>query len=490
MPVFDPTDPNGLPYQPVLSLAPYFAGTAMQNFAVGPVGSTKTTASIMKVAWEAGQIAKSRDGIRRSRYAVVRNTRQQLLDSTIKDWLKWFPDGQGGTFLKTDMTFQLRFNDVHCDVLFRGLDDANDVRRLLSLQLTGAFMDEFREINPDIFNALTGRIGRYPDGLLVPHRPQWGLDHKGNPIQGCVNDRGKPMKRVWGSTNPPDMDTFWHEYLSNPAEGVNVTIQPGGLSAEADWIDLLPTDYYEDLMVGKSQDWIDVYVHGKWGKSLAGQPVFKAFNRELHVAKTTLMPLKSAQNPIIVGMDFGLNPSAVLGQIDMFGRLVIFAALTSDGMGLTRFLQTILRPYLTQRFPGIPVVVVGDPAGITRAQTDERSCFDILKKEGFKALPARTNSPVARIAAVDTYLMRQVDGKPGVIIDPKDGHPLIKALGGGYRYKLKKSGELEESPEKNAHSHVADAAQYLCLHADGGLRGTLMGGARREVKVVRHGGWT
>lgn len=477
-------------YTPVPSVEAYLRSTAFQSFIVGPVGSTKTTASIMKVLYESAQVAKSRDGIRRSRYAIVRNTRQQLLDSTIRDWLKWLPDGEAGTFLKTDMTFTLRFNDVHCDVLFRGLDDANDVRRLLSLQLTGAFVDEFRELNPEIFNALTGRLGRYPDGLLVPHRKEWGFDHKGNPIRGCVDDQGKPMKRIWGSTNPPDMDTFWHEYLVNPAEGINVTLQPGGLSAEADWIDLLPTDYYEDLMVGKSPDWIDVYVHGKWGKSLAGQPVFKAFNRELHVAKSTLHPLKSASNPIIVGMDFGLCPSAVVGQIDMFGRLVIFAAHTSDGMGLTRFLQTILRPYLTQRFPGLPVVVVGDPAGVTRAQTDERSCFDILKKEGFKALPARTNAPVARMAAVDTYLMRQVDGKPGIIIDPKDALPLIKALSGGYRYKLKKSGELEDSPEKNAHSHVADACQYLCLHADGGLRGTLMGAQKREIKSVNHRGWT
>lgn len=481
---------SSINYTPVPSVEPYILSDAFQNFIVGPVGSTKTTASIMKVVYEAGRVAASRDGVRRSRYAIVRNTRQQLLDSTIKDWLKFLPDGQAGTFLKTDMTFQLRFANVHCDVLFRGLDDANDVRRLLSLQLTGAFCDEFRELNPDIFNALTGRLGRYPDGLLVPSRPQWGVDHKGNPVQGCVDDNGKPMKRIWGSTNPPDMDTYWHEYLSNPAPEVKVWIQPGGLTQEADWLHLLPTDYYEDLMVGKSEDWIDVYVHGKWGKSLSGQPVFKAFNRDLHVAKTELRPLKSANHPILIGMDFGLNPSAVIGQVDMFGRLVILGALTSDGMGVLRFIQTILRPWLTLHVPGIPNIVIGDPAGVIRGQTDERSCFDILKKEGFKVIPARTNSPVARIAAVDTYLMRQVEGRSGVLIDPVKAHPLVKALAGGYRYKLKKNNELEDSPDKNASSHIADAMQYLCLHADGGLRGTLNGGQRREVKPVSHRGWT
>lgn len=477
-------------YTPVPSVEPYILSEAFQNFIVGPVGSTKTTASIMKLLYEASRVAPSRDGIRRSRYAVVRNTRQQLLDSTIKDFTKWFIDGQMGVFLKTDMTFQLKLGNIHADILFRGLDDSNDIRRLLSLQLTGAFMDEFREINPEVFNALTGRLGRYPDGLLVPHRPEWGLDHKGNPIQGCVDDTGKPMKRIWGSTNPPDMDTFWHTHLDTPPDGVKVWVQPSGLAQEADWLHLLPTDYYEDLMVGKSQDWIDVYVHAKWGKSLAGQPVFKSFKRDLHVAKEPLRPIKSVNYPIIIGMDFGLNPSAVIGQVDAFGRLLILGALTSDGMGVLRFIQTVLRPWITQHVPGLAVIVVGDPAGAIRAQTDERSCFDILKKEGFRVMPARTNSPVARIAAVDAYLLRQIEGLPGILLDPTQCQPLVRALAGGYRYKAKKSGEYEDSPEKNLASHIADACQYLCLHADGGLRGTLMGGQRREVKSVSHRGWT
>lgn len=477
-------------FDSVPSVADYIRGEKFQNFIVGPIGSTKTTGSLMKLVYEASRVAKGRDGIRRSRYAIVRNTRQQLFDSTIKDFLKWFPDGQAGTFAKTDSTFKLKLKDIECEVMFRGLDDSNDVRRLLSLQLTGAFMDEFREINPDIFSALTGRLGRYPDGMLVPHRAKWGNDNKGNPIQGCVDDNGKSMKRLWGSTNPPDIDTFWHEYLTQYDESaVQVSIQPSGLSQEADWIHLLPSDYYDDLIKGKTQEWINVYVHGKWGESLSGRPVFKTFSLDLHVAKQTLRPMRTESRPLIIGFDFGLNPSAVICQTDMFGRLMVFAAESSEGMGVTRFIQTVLRPLMAQRFPGLMCIVVGDPAGTQRAQTDERSCFDILKAEGFKAMPARTNSPVARIAAVDAYLMRQVEGQPGLIIDPS-AKRLIHAMRGGYRYKLKKSGEMEDAPEKNQHSHIADAFQYACLHADGGLRGTLFGTQARPVLKTNAIGWT
>lgn len=311
-------------YNPPMSVVPFFTSDKFQNFIVGPVGSTKTTASIMKIALEAQKVAKCRDGIRRSRCVVVRNTRQMLYDTTIPDFLKWYPDGAAGAFQKTDSKFILRFDDVECEVLFRGLDDANDVRRLLSLQLTFGVMDEFREIHPDVFNALTGRLGRYPDKTM-------------NGVGAC-DDSGKQVHKVWGATNPPDADTFWEELLTNPPENASVTFQPSGRSPEADWVQYLPTEYYENLCHGKSDDWISVYVDGEFGRSLAGQPVFKCFNRENHVAKETTLVLES---PLLIGVDAGLNPSATIGQVTYDGRLVIHDAITGNEGGMGALLSLI-----------------------------------------------------------------------------------------------------------------------------------------------------
>ena len=189
-------------------------------------------------------------------------------------------------------------------------------------------------------------------------------------------------------------------------------------------------------------------------------------------------------------MDFGLSPAATINQLDLHGRLLTFASITSEGMGITRFIQEKLRPVLTERFAGLGVIVIGDPAGSQRAQTDERSCFDILKAEGFRVLPASTNSVVARIAAVEKLLSRQVEGRAGHLIDPS-ATELIRAMRGGYRYKIKKSGEMEASPEKNSHSHIADAHQYACLYAEGGnMFGGTMRTEKREIKRVSAGGWT
>ena len=465
-----------LTYSPPPSLVNYFLSDKFVNLVVGPVGSTKTTASILKILREAKRVAPCRDGVRRSRAVWIRQTREQLKDTSIPDFLKWFPDGAAGTYMKTDGKFIIRLDDVECEVLFRGLDDSNDVRRLLSLQASFAIADEFRELNMDIFNAMQGRLGRYPDKSM-------------NGV-GCCDENGTPLQKFWGASNPPDFDTPWEKYLNNPPENAAVFFQPSGLSPEADWRQYLPDDYYENLCHGKHQDWIDVYVHGKFGRSLSGRPVHPSFDHTYHVAKGPLTPHRHPEKPLLLGFDFGLNPSCVICQMDMMGRFLVFEAITSEGTGLVQFINQKLRPVLNTRFVGYRAVIIGDPAGQQRAQTDERSCFEILRQEGFQVVAAPTNSIVARIAALDKLLARQVDKGPGFLIDPRCTF-LINALRGNYRYKLKtRTEEFDSKPEKNEASHIAEALQYAALYADSGTWGSMLNTGRREIKKVSAKGWT
>jgi hypothetical protein len=423
-------------------------------------------------------MAPCKDGIRRSRAIWVRNTREQLRDTSIPDFLKWIPDGVMGFFLKTEYKYVIKVGDIECEVLFRGLDDANDVRRLLSLQASFFVFDEFREIHPDIYNTAQGRVGRYPDKMM-------------NGV-GCKTDDGDQNMHVWGMTNPPDMDTFWETLLTEPPDNVHVTIQPSGLAPEADWTQFLPDDYYSNLANGKTEDWIDVYIHAKFGKSLSGQPVFKSFDRTVHSAKDKLTPMYS-DDPLLIGVDAGLTPAAVIGQVAYDGRLVIYDSLISDGMGALRFVRERLKPLLANKFPGRRTIVIIDPAAFQRAQTDERTVADIYKTEGFTVKPARTNSVAARLAAVEKFLTRIVDGKYGVLIDATAATSLVQALAGKYRYKINTKGAREEKPEKShPWSDVADAFQYMCLHADGGETFGSAGWDNdlREVTKVASGGWT
>jgi len=490
---------NSVEYRPCASVQGFLQSEAFISLIVGPVGSTKTTAGLFKICYHAKRMAACRDGVRRSRAVWVRNTNEQLRDTSIPDFLKWFPDGVAGSYLKTGTRFFLRFDDVECEVLFRGLDDANDVRRLLSLQASFAVFDEFREIHKDIFDAMQGRLGRYPDKMMVPHRAAWGRDKDGHPIAGCVTDAGTQNKHLWGMSNPPDMDTFWEQFLSDPPANAEVFFQPSGLDPKADWLEFLPSEYYANLAVGKTEDWVDVYIKAMFGKSLAGQPVHRSFRVDFHVAKgpvKTIRPhdafttdsenLNNTPYPLLIGVDFGLTPAAVIGQMDPRGRLLVHRALTAEGMGSLRFIRERLKPVLANEFAGIPTLIIGDPAGIQRAQTDERSVFDIYKQEGFRIVPGRTNAIPGRLAAVDNWLSRQIDGAAALLIDPV-AKPLITALRGGYRFHISTKGEVDEKPEKNAHSHIADAFQYLAMHADPGrIGGGLFMTTRREIKKVAY----
>jgi hypothetical protein len=202
------------------------------------------------------------------------------------------------------------------------------------------------------------------------------------------------------------------------------------------------------------------------------------------MGKQTLRPVVNGARPIIIGMDLGLTPAAVIGQQDPRGRALILDEAVSFDMGIQRFIRTVLKPLIYERFSGSPILVVTDPAGIQRAQTDERSAVDIIKAEGMKVIPAKTNNVSARINAVDEYLMRQVDGDPAFIVDPRCTQ-LKAAMMGGYRYKPKGDGDID----KNKHSHVAEALQYLMLHIASGGDGAMIA-QRREIKPVNSRGWT
>lgn len=447
----------------------FMASSAKMRVIMGPVGSGKSVLCCFEVIRRASQQKPNDKGVRRSRCAVVRETARQLEDTTIKTFLDWFPPGECGTYLRTKKTFFFKVGDIECEIMFRALDDADDVANLNSLELTFAWFNECRDIHPDIVDAMSKRIGRFPS----------------------AKDGGPTWHGMWGDTNPPAMDSWWYYQMEKikPEDGVSpnnngwdVFKQPSGRSPRAENVENLPDGYYDTQ--GRSDEYIRVFIDGEYGLTSAGTPVYKYFRTDYHMASEPLRPFLNGHRPILVGLDLGLTPAAVIGQQDPRGRALILGEAVSFDMGIQRFIRTVLKPMIYQRFPGAPVMVICDPAGVQRAQTDERSAVDIIKAEGFKVVPARTNSISARINAVDDYLMRQVDGDPAFLLDPSCT-ALKAAMMGGYRYKMKQPDTID----KNKHSHVAEALQYLTLHLNSGFAGAHVG-QRREIKSVASAGWT
>ena len=64
----------------------------------GPVGSGKSVACCVEIFRRACQQEPAKDGIRYTKWAVVRNTNPELRTTTIATWLQWFPESEWGKF--------------------------------------------------------------------------------------------------------------------------------------------------------------------------------------------------------------------------------------------------------------------------------------------------------------------------------------------------------------------------------------------------------
>lgn len=131
----------------------------------------------IEIVRRAASQAPDPSGKRRSRWAVVRNTFPELKNTTIKTWLDWMPENIFGKFNWTPpYTHNVSFGDVELEVIFLALDRDEDVKKLLSLELTGVWVNEAREISKVIVDATTSRVGRFPslkDGGLHGTASLW-----------------------------------------------------------------------------------------------------------------------------------------------------------------------------------------------------------------------------------------------------------------------------------------------------------------------------
>ena len=107
----------------------------------GPVGSAKSESCCIEIFRRAILQEKNKEGIRKSRWAVIRNTNPQLRTTTIKTWLDWFPEDKWGDFAwSVPYTHFIRKGDLEIEIIFLALDRPEDVKKLLSLELRGVWV--------------------------------------------------------------------------------------------------------------------------------------------------------------------------------------------------------------------------------------------------------------------------------------------------------------------------------------------------------------
>jgi hypothetical protein len=462
-------------YSPPKTLEQYMLSDALVRCAVGPFGSGKTMASVMELLRRARTQAPYK-GVRYSRFAIIRNTLQQLKTTVLEDIKQYLSDIVA--YKVTDQTVRLQFalddgTSVQSDWILMPLDTKEDVKRLLSMQLTGAWVNEVREVPIEVITALIGRVGRYPSKLMG-----------GCTWYGIILD-----------TNPWDVDSPYHDkFVLNPARGWQLFHQPSGIGPHAENVENLPYGYYENLMSGRDTDWSSVHVESEWGTSNAGQAVFRrSFYAPDHVVDLPDVVVNPAR-PLMVMMDFGRTPSALIGQTDAYDRLIVFQEVVTEDMGLVQMVRERLKPVLNSGpYVNRAVFVVADPSGAFKGQLTDDSPFSVLKDEGFMVYPASTNEIEPRLRAVEKRLLFKAMGQPGLQINRALCPTLVMAMGSKYRYRRKQTGVLDDLPDKShPWSDVADCLQYGCLAVSSNLAGRVLRrtAPRNAGPAPSYMGWT
>jgi hypothetical protein len=464
-------------YIPPPTIEDFMLDESLVRVIVGPVGSGKSMGCILELLRRARQQEPDSSGNRCTRFAIVRNTGAQLRTTVLPD-VKQYLSPMIRYFV-TDATIQIRAQlddgtTVVSDWIMIPLDTQEDTQRLLSMQLTGAWINECREAPIGIVSALIGRLGRFPS--KINGGPSWF---------GLICD-----------TNPWDVDSPWHERLVlHPETNWRLFHQPSGIGPQAENTENLPPSYYENLMSDRDDGWSDVHVKSEWGISNAGQAVFRrSFDPTEHARD--MKAIVNPNRPIMVGLDFGRTPCALISQTDNYGRLLVFREVVTEGMGIIQMAEEHLRPVLTaDPFVGKRVFIVADPAGRDKGQITEESPFDALRSMGFLVYPAPTNAIGPRLLSVEKAFRSRIAGEPGLQISREGCPVLITALGQKYRYRKKKDGALEDTPEKlHPWSDVADCLQYICMGSNANYTGRVLARAARINAAPRPrmsaAGWT
>jgi len=475
--------------------AKFHGSDAFVRGIMGPLGSGKSVACCIEIHRRGSQQLPNKQGIRKFRCAIIRNSYPELKTTTIKTWQDWFPDSICTMNWGSPITGTIKQpgaptkefplgTKVEMEILFLALDRPKDVKKLLSMELSMAWINEARELPKEILDGVTARVGRYP----------------------AKRDGGPTWTGVILDTNPPDDDHWWYDiaevqkpvgyrfwrqppaliktvdkttdivtYLPNPA-AENVDNQPLGYK------------YWMQMVPGKAHEWLKVYVLGDYGTVYDGKPIYPEYNDAIHCADEDLEPMKGIT--LLLGFDFGLTPALAIGQMTPTGQLQILDEVVTEDMGVRNMIKNAVRPVLLNRYDGMTMRSWGDPAGTQRAQSTETTCMEILEEEGLPTEPAKTQEPVARREAVAKLLTSfDADGKPAFLLSPRCRH-LRKGFNGAFMYeRVQVVGEVrfKDQPKKNIYSHVHEGLQYMALMVQEGLKIK-----RVQAKPVRRrssGGW-
>lgn len=487
-----------LTYKPFKTLHSFHNDANIMNrFVAGPPGSGKSVGMFMECLAIALRQEPTPDGVRPTRFGVVRSTYGELESTTLETMMHWLPKKYTKITMSKPIKVHTRLplpDGTIADIKFQliAIASIHDLGKLDSAEYTALWLNEITGLPAEIVGKAGERAGRYPPSNL------WDDGKSHVTFYGVIGDYNYPPRDHWLVDYLHECDVFPENtklYEQPPAILDFVDENSGAITYElnpnAENLTNLDggVKYMRDLSnyqaLGK-QDLINTRLLCRYGRAGGdGKSIVNNFEHERHESETPLEPMSLTS--VMVSVDTsGIHPCALFWQY-IRGQWHVIDGLYGEEMGFEEFVDDVVTPTLTLKYPGCSVLFVCDPAN-ARGGISAISPTGLLKDRGYNAVLAPTNKFKDRIDAVEQLLNRQ--GKGSVIISSAITL-LVDALDGAYQYKkLRAVGTnvtYSTQADKNKYSHWADSFQYGALHiltgvADEGLADRARNIARASLR--------
>ena len=402
------------------------------------------------LCWASFFHAKENPG---ARHVFFRDTYVNLQRTTQAEFFKWFPPGRVGTWHEAKKLWKWNVDGLgKAEVLWMGADSEDDISRLQSLSIGGAFFDEPAPgsdsggIPHSIFGTAATRLRDGGQGTNwyalklaenSPDETHWTYIEFVDPGQPVHDD---PI--------PPDQERGFKLHRGSPENLLH-----------------LPRGYYERLerrmtAMGRP-DLVRRFVHGDFGFQQSGQPVTPQYREDLH-GYDYLMPENNTDLLLLWDFGAGTGTTCTVTQPRKDGHWDVLASWNEPGSGVKQLIASHVRPYLNTDANGLYYWHSGDPAGSSRDASDStQNSVRMIRDE----LGGRWRNGALKLAdGIDPlrWALSQLlpDGEPMVRVSKKDAIIVHRSLRGGWKYRTQGSGVVAQTPTKDSNSHPGDTMRY------------------------------
>ena len=396
-------------YEPNASAVPFHESSCRVKAICGPVGSGKSTVAIMDFFMLCHEATVPIRGL------VLRETYRQLTDSTRRTWDDWFKDCS--RYIKQDERMEITIPGADGIVRthfmdFRHARRVEDATAFLSTEYAYIWMEEPVPAFEIGSGVIGGGIPEAVFNVALTRLRQSGVHRRHVVLTFNPPNKFHWIYKKFFEATPAHLEDMDFALFRQPPRENSKHLQPG---------------YYDTLSKTLDPVLVQRFVEGEPVTLYPGVRVYPDCHDEVHIVEG-LVP--DEHIPLVTGHDWGLTPVVIYGQIMPSGQIRVYKETQLWNSGAKRLAEQMSRDMHTD-FSGFKIGRSwGDPAGASRAESDENTCFSVMAQAGFPVAPGAITFQERREQTTHQF-RRMVEGKPAILIDSQGCPLLAEALMGG-----------------------------------------------------------